>query len=295
MTLTKDPARMGFRSCQSKTEALEALAEFGEDARILAGGTDLMIQYQRGEINPALLVHIRRIARLRGVNFDGPMTIGALTTHRQLATDKLVRRHFPALAEGAATVGGWQTQEAGTVGGNLCNASPAADTVPPLLVADAIVHLASSRERRSMTLDKFLLERRHTARQPDELLTGIELAPTPSHSGEVYLKVGPRRAMEVALVGLAVRLTFGEDSATVTDARIAACSVGPRPFRAAEAEAVLIGSRLEAAAVAEAGQLLTRTAQPIDDVRATASYRLRVLAPLLGRAVEECRVRAGGR
>ena len=98
-----------------------------------------------------------------------------------------------------------------------------------------------------MTLDKFLLERRHTARQPDELLTGIELAPTPSHTGEVYLKVGPRRAMEVALVGLAVRLTFGEDSATVNDARIAACSVGPRPFRATEAEAALIGSRLEAA------------------------------------------------
>ena len=117
-----------------RDEALEALAEFGEDARILAGGTDLMIQYQRGEINPALLVHIRRIARLRGVKFDGPMTIGALTTHRQLATDELVRRHFPALAEAAATVGGWQTQEAGTVGGNLCNASPAADTVPPLLV-----------------------------------------------------------------------------------------------------------------------------------------------------------------
>jgi CO/xanthine dehydrogenase FAD-binding subunit len=101
--------------------------------------------------------------------------------------------------------------------------------------------------------------------------------------------------MEVALVGLAVRLTLGDDSATVTDARIAACSVGPRPFRAAEAEAALIGSRLEAAVVAEAGQLLARSAQPIDDVRATASYRLRVLAPLLGRAVEMCLIRAGRR
>ena len=295
MILSTASAIMDFRSYPTEIETLAVLAEFGDSARILAGGTDLMIQYQRGDLNPALLVHIRGIAELRGVKFEGRMTIGALATHRQLSTDGLIRQHFPALAEAAATVGGWQTQQAGTVGGNLCNASPAADTVPPLLVSDAIVHLASSRERRSMTLDKFLLDRRRTARQPDELLTSIELVPPGSHTGEVYIKVGPRRAMEVALVGLAVRLTLGDDSATVTDARIAACSVGPRPFRAAEAEAALIGSRLEAAVVAEAGQLLARSAQPIDDVRATASYRLRVLAPLLGRAVEMCRIRAARR
>jgi len=251
-----------------------------------------MIQYQRGEITPAVLVHIRQIAELRGVKVDGLVTVGALTTHRQLAIDELIRRHFPSLAEAAATVGGWQTQEAGTIGGNLCNASPAADTVPALLVSDAVVHLASSRQSRSMALDKFLLGRRSTARQPDELLTSVELVPPPPYTGEVYLKVGPRRAMEVALVGLAVRLTFGDDGATVTDARIAACSVGPRPFRAAEVEAVLIGSRLEAGVVAEAGQLLTEEAEPIDDFRATASYRRRVLTPLLGRAVETCRLRA---
>ena len=286
---------MDFRSFENETDVLAVLAEFGDDARILAGGTDLMIQYQRGEITPALFIHIRRIGQLRGIRFDGPVTIGALTTHRQLSTDELIRRHFPALAEAAATVGGWQTQEGGTVGGNLCNASPAADTVPPLLVSDAIVHLGSSRERRTMTLDTFLSERRRTARRPDELLTSIELVTPPAHTGEVYLKVGPRRAMEVALVGLAVRLTLSDDEATVTDARIAVCSVGPRPFRATEAEAALIGSRLEAAVVAEAGHLLTRTAQPIDDVRATASYRSRVLAPLLGRAVEMCLLRAAGR
>lgn len=295
MTVTTGPAKMDFRSYQTETETLAILAEFGDAARILAGGTDLMIQYQRGEIKPAVLLHIRRIDELQGVKVNGLVTIGALTTHRQLCTDDLIRRHFPALAEAAATVGGWQTQEAGTVGGNLCNASPAADTAPPLLASDATVHLASSRERRSIALDKFLLGRRRTARQPDELLTSVELVPPPPHTGEAYIKVGPRRAMEVALVGLAVRVTLGDDGATVTDARIAACSVGPRPFRAAEAEAVLIGSRLEAGVVAEAGQLLTQEADPIDDFRATASYRRRVLAPLLGRAVETARLRAIGR
>lgn len=292
MTVTTDPGMMDFRSYQTETETLAVIAEFGDDARILAGGTDLMIQYQRGEINPAVLVHIERIADLRGVSVDGLVNIGALTTHRQLCTNEHIRRHFPALAEAATTVGGWQTQEAGTIGGNLCNASPAADTVPPLLVSDAVVQLVSSRERRSIALDKFLLGRRRTARQPDELLASIELVPPPPHTGEVYLKVGRRRAMEVALVGLAVRLTIGDDGATVIDARIAVCSVGPRPFRAAEAEAGLLGSRLESGVVAEAGQLLTQEAEPIDDFRASASYRRRVLTPLLGRAVEACRIRA---
>ncbi|HKY46475.1 MAG TPA: xanthine dehydrogenase family protein subunit M, partial [Acidimicrobiia bacterium] len=266
-----------FRSCRSEAEALAVLDEFGDDARILAGGTDLMIQYQRGEINPSVFLHIQKIPELGGITVNGSIAIGALTTHRRLVRHDEIRRHLPALAEAAATVGGWQTQEAGTLGGNLCNASPAADTVPPLLMADAVVGLASPKGRRSMPLDQFLLGRRLTARQADELLTGIDLELPPPRTGEVYLKVGPRSAMEVALVGLAARLTLGEDGATVEDARVAVCSVGPRPFRAVEAEAVLTGSRLEGGAVAEAGELLARAASPIDDFRATGAYRRRVL------------------
>lgn len=295
MTVTSDPPKMDFHSYQTEMEALADLAQFGDSARILAGGTDLMIQYQRGEVHPMVLLSIGRIDGLRGIKVNGLTTVGALTTHRDLASDELIRSRHPALAEAAATVGGWQTQVVGTLGGNLCNASPAADTTPPLLVSDAIVHLSSATTRRSVALDEFLLDRRRTSRRPDELLTSVELPAPPPATGEVYLKVGPRRAMEVALVGLAVRLTLGDDGVTVTDARIAACSVGPRPFRAGGAETVLIGSRLEAEVVAEAGQLLTQAAEPIDDPRATAWYRRRLLSPLLVRAVEVCRLRAGGR
>lgn len=287
------PGRPGlaFWDAKELAEAWQILDERGEEATVLAGGTDVMVQYLRGDIAPLLLLHIRRLSELKGIAGDGATTIGALTTHRELATDPRIRDRHPALAEAAATVGGRQTQNVGTIAGNVVNASPAADLLPPLLVADAQVTLESRRETRLLPLPEFVLGRRRTARRPQELVTRLALEPLGPGMGEVYLKVGRRRAMEVAVVGLAARLAFAEDG-TVTDARVAVCSVAPVPFRAAEAEAALLGSRLEPSRVEEAGRLLQQAAEPIDDVRATAAYRRRVLAPLLARAVALCRDRA---
>lgn len=285
---------MRFRRAETIEEALDSLAALGDDAHVLAGGTDLMVQYLRGELAPDTLVHIQRIESLGRITENGALSVGALVTHRKLAVDPAIRRLLPGLAEAAATVGGRQTQEVGTIGGNVCNASPAADTVPPLLVAGATVHLASSSGERALPLDDFLLGRRHTARRPDELVTSFEMDLPAPRSGEVYLKVGPRGGMEVALVGLAARLSFDPDGETVAEARIAATAVAPHPFRAVAAETVLAGRRLEAGAIADAGRLLAEAADPIDDQRATATYRRRVLAPLLARAVDLCRRRALG-
>ncbi|MEX0666809.1 MAG: FAD binding domain-containing protein [Acidimicrobiia bacterium] len=280
---------MEFRTVRTVDEAVEVLANEGDDARILAGGTDVMIQHLRGEIRPDLLLHVARVAALDGVGHGERLRLGSLTTHRRIATDDGIRRVAPALAQAAATVGGWQTQAVGTIGGNVCNASPAADTVPPLLVADATITLASRRGGRSLPIADFIIGRREVDRRPDELLTELELEPLPPNSAEIYLKVSPRHAMEVALAGLAVRLTMSADGAAVADARIAACAVGPRPFRVYAAEAVLRGSRLEAERITEAGALLSAQASPIDDSRASARYRRRVLAPLLARALDRCR------
>ncbi|HSR14380.1 MAG TPA: FAD binding domain-containing protein, partial [Gemmatimonadales bacterium] len=228
-----------------------------------------------------------------GITVNGAVALGPLVTHRRLATDPAIRARCPALAEAAATVGGWQTQEVGTIGGNVCNASPAADTAPPLLAAGAVFHLAGSSGRRSVGGEEFFIDRRTTARRPDELLVGIEVPGMPPTTGEVYLKLGRRGAMEVAIVGLAVRITLDPEG-TVERARIAVCSVAPRPFRATEAEAVLQGSRLEDDVVASAGAALRGAATPIDDARATAAYRRRVLPGMLARAVAECHRRAIG-
>jgi len=277
---------MEFRSAESISQAVSWLADLGESAQILAGGTDVMVQHMRREISPSVLLAIGRIPGLSGIECDGTIEIGPLTTHRTLAIDPMVGEALPALAAAASTVGGWQTQEVGTVGGNLCNASPAADTAAPLLVAGARVRLTGPGGDREMLLDEFLEGRRQTARKPDELLTGITADPMVEGTGESYLKLGRRSAMEVAVAGVAVRLTVDPEG-TVERARVAACAVGPCPFRATDAEQVLQGSHLGADTVAEAGRALAAAASPIDDGRATASYRLRVLPGMLARAVAE--------
>jgi carbon-monoxide dehydrogenase medium subunit len=282
-----------FVSVTSVTEAVAHLAEHGDSSQVLAGGTDVMIQQMRREITPLRLLHVGGITDLGGITTNGVIRIGPLTTHRSLATDPTILRAAPALASAAATVGGWQTQAVGTIGGNVCNASPAADTVPPLLVAGASFELSSATGSRTVAGDDFFIERRLTARRPDELLTAITFDPPPERTGESYLKVGRRSAMEVAIVGVAVRLTLDVDG-TVERARVAACSVAPRPFRVTAAEAALQGSRLEPEAVEQAGADLVAAASPIDDTRATASYRLRILPGVLARCVAEAATQAEG-
>ena len=279
-----------FRSASNRPEALGWLDELGSDAQVLAGGTDVMIQYARGELNPRILLHIERVNELRGIRTNGRVELGSLTTHSVLGSDPVIADRFPAVSEAARTVGGWQTQAVGTIGGNICNASPAADLMPALLVSDAQVTLERVQQERTIPLGDFIKGRRETARAPNELLTSISIEPISGRAGEVYLKVGRRGAMEVAIVGLAARLAF-DSGDTITDARLALCSVAPRPYRATDAEAVLIGTRGEPDALGEAGRILAGSASPIDDVRSLASYRLATLAPLLERAVGICRAR----
>ncbi len=278
---------MEFHRARSVEEALSLLVEFGDEARLLAGGTDVMVQYLRGEMAPAALIHIEGIADLDTISSNGRTVVGALATHRTLGAHQLVRRSHPALAAAARTVGGWQTQSVGTVGGNICNASPAADTAPPLLVSDAHVTLASQAGRRRIALTEFFVGRRRTAAAPDEIVIEIDVEPLGESQGEVYLKVGRRGAMEVAQVGLALRLGF--DGEAVGSARVAVCSVAPTPRRVPAAEEVLIGSTLEAAALDAAAAALRAAASPIDDARASAAYRTRILRGLLGRAADACR------
>jgi len=175
----------------------------------------------------------------------------------------------------------WRATRAGT---DRTDVRIVLSKAPALLVANARVDAASSAGRRSLPLDEFLVDRKRTALAPNELVTSISLERPGARTGEIYLKVGRRAAMEVALVGLAVCVRLDEDDA-IADARIAVCAVGPKAVRVHEAEAALAGTRGEDAAVAEAGSLLQGAARPIDDVRGTARYRSRVLPGLLARAV----------
>lgn len=285
---------MEFRRIDHIEEALAALAELGSDAQILAGGTDVMIQISRGELDPGTLVHIERIEGMGGIAENSRLEVGALTTHAELGRNPILRDRYPSISHAASLVGGWQTQVVGTIGGNVCNASPAADLIPPLLVHGATVLIASrDRGAREAPLTDFVVGRRTVVREPDELVTGFGLDPVEGGTADVYRKVGRRSAMEVAIVGLAVRLSVG-DEGSIEDARVAACSVGPVPFRATAAEEALIGSTADSTRVAAAAQLLVEQARPIDDVRATARYRTMVLPRVFESVVAECYDRATG-
>ena len=273
-------------------EALDALDERAADAAVLAGGTDLVTQLLRREIRPRALVHIRNVAELRGVRVTDRTEIGATTTHWEITTSAPIQLEHRALAEAAATVGGRQTQNVGTIAGNVVNASPAADLMPALLVANAEVSVSSTTISRMLPLDRFLVDRKQTALEPNELVTSITLERPVTRTAEVYLKVGRRNAMEVAIVGLAARLSFDESEA-ISDARVALCSVGSTAFRVPDVESALLGLRAsDDAAVAKAQRLVESSVRPIDDVRASAAYRRRVLGPLLQRAIETCAQRA---
>ena len=282
---------MKVKRVTNTEHALETLAEHGSAAQPLAGGTDVMVQLSRNEISPEVLVPIQELAELSAIETNGGVRVGALVTHETLANGVL-GSGYRSVAEAARTVGGWQTQAVGTLGGNICNASPAADTLPPLLVHDAEVELRSRTGSRSLGLDEFLVGRRETLRAPDELLVAVGLSPATEQSGDVYLKVGRRSAVEVAIVGLAMRLVFDEDE-SVSRARVALASVAAVPLRIRAAEVLLEGEPLDGPLLNEVSAAILGAISPIDDLRASASYRRLLVPGLVRRAAVICARRAG--
>ena len=274
---------MQFLAPATVEEALGVLRQ-EEGLRVLAGGTDVMIQRMTGQLpRSESLLYIGGIAELRGVHCSGGLIrIGALTTHRDLQRDPVIAGHLPSFGESAATVGGWQTQVVGTIGGNLCNASPAADLAPPVLVADATMVMSGADGPTRMPAERFFLGRRRTALPPGQILLSVEAPVPPAATWESYLKVGRRSAMEVALVGLAAR--FSVVGNRVETARLAVCSVAPIPQRLSHAETALVGSALDDEAVAVAERRSMKEIDPIDDQRATASYRRMIVRRLIRKA-----------
>jgi aerobic carbon-monoxide dehydrogenase medium subunit len=279
---------MTFLSPRTLDEALEILDHRSDETVVIAGGTDVMIQHARSERPAQRMLHIEKLDDLRGVVCNGSARIGALTSHRTVAEHAELNEIFPSIATAAATVGGWQTQIAGTIGGNICNASPAADLAAPLLVHGAKLRLVSQNGERWIDLNDFFLGRRKTQRLPSELLAEIKLDLPPPRSRDVYLKVGRRSGMEVAIVGLALRLTLAEDLDTITDAHCAVCSVAPRPLRLDSIRAALIGASASKPPMPDLTAILLSSVSPIDDIRGSAGYRTAVLPRLLQRALGHC-------
>ena len=284
---------MQYCKVRSVAQAVDELTRWGTEGRILAGGTDVMPRFLSGEQTPAgqapaAMIDITGIEGLRGISeVGGATSIGALVTMRRLATASLIALRHPALAQAAGSVGAWQTQTVATLGGNICSAAATADTLPALLVADAQLTLVSKSGRRRIGLDEFLEGPGTTALRPTELLRAVELAPSGARSAEGYLKVGRRSAMDLAVVGLALRVEIAP-SGLVSDARIAVCGGVRPPHRVPGAEAAILGTQLIDGRIdcTEAGAELASAAAP--ERTETAQYRRRVLPGLLNRLAQRC-------
>jgi len=278
---------------RSLQEALEMKKNYRERAKVLAGGTDLLVLLKDGKLQAETVLSLGGVGELNFIRSqDGGVMLGALASHRDVALSPLVRERYPDLAEACSQVGAIQIQNLGTVGGNICNASPAADAAPPLLVMDARLTLASTRGERQVPIHEFFLGPRQTVLEPDEILKAIFLPQAAGRRGATYLKLGRREAMEIAIVGVGVAVHLNGSDQLVSECRIAMGSVAPTPVRARPAEEIVNDKEITNELIDEVAAVAAEAARPISDVRGSAEYRLDMIRVLCRRAIQTALERA---
>ena len=261
-----------------------------EHAQLLAGGTDLIIGMKALTETPQSVISLQKISGLAGVTTgaDNSITIGAMTKAREVELSADIQKHHTALAEGAAEIGSIQIRNLATIGGNIAHASPAADTVAGLLVADAHVDIASADGERSVPIDELFTGPGQTVLTPGEIIARFRLSsPT---SGSHYIKHKIREVMDLAFIGVAAAVNL--DNGIVTDVRIGLAAVAPTPIRATEAENLLRGNELTAELLEQAGEAAAAASSPISDLRCSAEHRREMVDVLTRRALQEAVARA---
>ena len=272
---------------QTLEEALEMLAEGAPDVAPLAGGTNLVVDMRSGRYCPGVVVNIGGLEELRGVRREnGHLVVGGGVTIAELLDDPLIAQHAPVLREAAAVLANPLVRNRATVGGNLADASPAADSAPPLLVLGAEVELVSRQGTRRVPLADFFVHVRKTVRRPQELLAAIRWPVPTDRSASAFRKLALRKADAISVLNAAVNVER-DGAGRCRQARIALGAVAPTPIRAHEAEEALRGQQLTPATIAEAARLAAEATQPIDDIRGSAAYRKRVVEVLVRRLLDE--------
>jgi aerobic carbon-monoxide dehydrogenase medium subunit len=268
-------------------EASRLLQENGPGGRLLAGGTDLVIALKEKGLLPKYLVDLKRVPGLTGIreNRDGSITIGALTTMREIEISPLITKKFPFLAQSAAEVGSIQIRNRATIGGNMANATPSADTAPPLIALNATAKITGLNGERTVTLEEFFKGPGQTVMSAEEVLSEINIPKShPRLVGE-YIKFSPREMMDLAYVGIAVAYHLGDDDRKCHGVRIVLGAVAPTPLRAKHAESALEGQNLTEALAEKVGQIAAEEAKPISDVRSSADYRRAMVGAMTTRAI----------
>ena len=272
----------------------DALSALAGGARVVAGGTDLVVGARQGKAPlPEQLIAIHRLTELRRMNqSDEALRAGALTTHADLVADTTVRRQLTALADACAIVGSHATRAVGTIGGNLMNASPAMESGGPLLCFGSTVTLRSAQGSRTLGIAELLAGPGRTTAQPGELLESVTIPFPPAAAGSSYVRLEYRRQMEIAVVGATAVVAFGDGK--ITHARVAITALAPTIRRVEEAEQALLGSDGGSDAAGAASRAVAEASLPITDVRASTRYRKAMAAVIGRRSVEVAVARARG-
>jgi len=280
----------------SLDEAIGAFAAAGSAARILAGGTDLLVQMRSGVLKPGLIVDIKKIAEMTAIEetSDGGFRIGAAASGMALAEHARFGKVWPGVLEAVNLIGSKQVQGRASAGGNLCNGSPAGDSVPAMVAAGAIVTVQGPNGRRQMKVEDVPAGPGRTNLLPGEILVSFTLPPRPKCSSDAYLRMIPRTEMDIAVVGVGVSLTL-DAKGVCTAARVSLGAVAERVLLVSEAAAALIGSTVDETALERLAAAASAACRPIDDKRGTKAFRIKVAGVLARRAAETALQRARGK
>jgi carbon-monoxide dehydrogenase medium subunit len=266
-------------------EACAMLKQHGGEAKVFAGGAHVTILMKQGLYQPKALVNIKKIPELKNISFDAEgLSIGALVTHREIETSSLINEKLPVLSEAEREIANIRVRNMGTVGGNLASGEPLTDLSQIFIALDGQLNIASPSGQRKILVEELFLDFYTTSLAEDEIITQVVLPPLSPHSGIDYIRFSSSSVVDKPSAGVAVRLTLDKEAVQV--ARIVLGCVGPTPVRARKAEALVIGKRLDAELIAEAGALASQECSPIGDLRGSEEYKRAIVRALVRRAAD---------
>lgn len=286
-----------FDHLEAKTieEVCSLLAKYKGKARVIAGGTDLLVSMKGREISPQYIINIKAIPNLDGINYSRKdrLLIGAMTTLAAIESSPIIGERFAILSSAAHQTGSPHIRNIGTIGGNLCNAAPSADMAPSLIGLGAKAKIKGLKGERIVTVEEFFLGPGLSILKAGEILTEIQVPNPPPHTRGVYLKLPARTAIDIAVVGVAVVVTLNTKGINIADAKIVLGAVASTPIRARQAEDTIKGKALDDELIQKAAQAAADEAKPISDVRGSASYRKEMVKVLTNRALKQATTQGG--
>ncbi len=285
-----------YVTAQTVDEAISLLAEKGDQARVLAGGTDLIVQVREGRRHPDVIVDVKKLAETNVLSYDpqNGLNLGAAVPCHRIYGDATIAQAYPGLMDAFTLIGGIQIQGRASVGGNLCNSSPAADSIPALIVHHTVCVIAGPNGRREVPVEQFCSGPGQNILQAGEFLVSMRIPAPPKNFGACYQRFIPRNEMDIAVVGAGSSVVLSDDGSSVTAARVSLGAVAPTPLLVDEAAAALVGKTVSDDAIEAAAQAAIAASRPIADMRGTIEQRRHLAGVLTRRTLQQAIARARG-